>query len=613
MASNAYSYGSLGERWTVGDPTSKDRLDTARVKNDANRWTLEALVTDPDTTAGTPAALTLFNGTLGTTQSLGNDTAKVATTAFVKAAVDASTTAPGGTNTQVQYNNSGAFGGSATFTFATPTLTLFGPAGTGSASSSVLNLSTNELTVVDGDYLGRIDFQAPIATPDTDSRVVAAAIHAEADATFSSSVNTTDLVFSTATSGAVAERVRISDGGLTTTGTLNATGDTAAGDDAAMGYASADGLVLTGQGSTNDVTIKNDADADVIIIPTGTQYVGVGPMPQTPWSQLCVAGIKGSSSDPTAYGIAVHDTTSMAEGVGGVLMFNGNQTGTTLTTGAAIHAYKENGTAGNTSFSMCFNTRVNGSTNTEKMRINSIGNVFIQDTYTDFAFGGLIINQLTSDSEILSLKSLGDVAHSMTDLTEADTYGFIRKSEADSGGMDLCGVTEASRAIMLRGSVTVEVTSDTSSTYGAVRLNGEKWNGSTGTTALGSTGVIMSVDSAGTTRMLLKGDGTMHIANTTLVALDDEDDIGLVRAFQKASSKGVGLVMSKWDEVMKENEDDLRRVGVLSSESDFVIQQNFNSLIGGSVWQLYTKLQETKELYEDKIAALESRLMRLEA
>jgi hypothetical protein len=179
--------------------------------------------------------------------------------------------------------------------------------------------------------------------------------------------------------------------------------------------------------------------------------------------------------------------------------------------------------------------------------------------------------------------------------------------------MDLCGVTEASRAIMLRGSVTVEVTSDTSSTYGAVRLNGEKWNGSTGTTALGSTGVIMSVDSAGTTRMLLKGDGTMHIANTTLVALDDEDDIGLVRAFQKASSKGVGLVMSKWDEVMKENEDDLRRVGVLSSESDFVIQQNFNSLIGGSVWQLYTKLQETKELYEDKIAALESRLMRLEA
>jgi len=50
-------------------------------------------------------------------------------------------------------------------------------------------------------------------------------------------------------------------------------GDTSAGDAAAVGYTAAEGLILTGQGSTNDVTIKNDADADVIEIPTGTQNV----------------------------------------------------------------------------------------------------------------------------------------------------------------------------------------------------------------------------------------------------------------------------------------------------------------------------------------------------
>ena len=59
-------------------------------------------------------------------------------------------------------------------------------------------------------------------------------------------------------------------GDLIAAGTLQATGDTAAGDDAAIGYTSAEGLILTGQGSTNDVTIKNDADTDVIEIPTGT-------------------------------------------------------------------------------------------------------------------------------------------------------------------------------------------------------------------------------------------------------------------------------------------------------------------------------------------------------
>ena len=62
-------------------------------------------------------------------------------------------------------------------------------------------------------------------------------------------------------------------GDVTAGGTLNVTGDTAAGDDAAVGYTAAEGLILTGQGSTNDVTIKNDADADVIEIPTGTQQV----------------------------------------------------------------------------------------------------------------------------------------------------------------------------------------------------------------------------------------------------------------------------------------------------------------------------------------------------
>ena len=56
-------------------------------------------------------------------------------------------------------------------------------------------------------------------------------------------------------------------------GTVLVAGDTSAGDDAAIGYTSAEGLILTGQGTTNDVTIKNDADADVIEIPTGTVNV----------------------------------------------------------------------------------------------------------------------------------------------------------------------------------------------------------------------------------------------------------------------------------------------------------------------------------------------------
>ena len=61
--------------------------------------------------------------------------------------------------------------------------------------------------------------------------------------------------------------------GVITGGTLEATTDTAAGDNAAIGYTSAEGLILTGQGSTSDITLKNDADATVFTVPTGTDDI----------------------------------------------------------------------------------------------------------------------------------------------------------------------------------------------------------------------------------------------------------------------------------------------------------------------------------------------------
>jgi len=59
-------------------------------------------------------------------------------------------------------------------------------------------------------------------------------------------------------------------GDLTLPGKLTAAGDTAASDNASIGYTAAEGLILTGQGSSNDITIKNDADAVVAKVLTGT-------------------------------------------------------------------------------------------------------------------------------------------------------------------------------------------------------------------------------------------------------------------------------------------------------------------------------------------------------
>ena len=121
-------------------------------------------------------------------------------------------------------------------------------------------------------------------------------------------------------------------GGVLTGLTVEATGDTAAGDNAAIGYTAAEGLILTGQGSTNDVTIKNDADADVIEIPTGTTNVNVvghltpgtlntGIVVLTATDAITQAEHAGKTLSMAAAGAARTFTLPAATGTGNVYKF----------------------------------------------------------------------------------------------------------------------------------------------------------------------------------------------------------------------------------------------------------------------------------------------------
>ena len=58
-------------------------------------------------------------------------------------------------------------------------------------------------------------------------------------------------------------------GNVIVTGTVEPAGGTSAGDNAAIGYTSGEGLKLTGQGSAYDVTLLNDAAGTVFGVPTG--------------------------------------------------------------------------------------------------------------------------------------------------------------------------------------------------------------------------------------------------------------------------------------------------------------------------------------------------------
>ena len=96
-------------------------------------------------------------------------------------------------------------------------------------------------------------------------------------------------------------------GDINIAGTLLVAGDTAAGDDAAIGFTAAEGLILTGQGSTNDVTIKNDADTAVLQIPTGTTNVNLA-------GNLTVTGDLTVSGDDITMGTNTSGNLLIADG-----------------------------------------------------------------------------------------------------------------------------------------------------------------------------------------------------------------------------------------------------------------------------------------------------------
>ena len=92
-------------------------------------------------------------------------------------------------------------------------LRILGASADATTSTGKLLLATALTDINANDVMGKVDFQAPLEAGGTDAITIAASIQAVAQATFSSSVNATDLLFFTGHSEAATEKFRFTSQG----------------------------------------------------------------------------------------------------------------------------------------------------------------------------------------------------------------------------------------------------------------------------------------------------------------------------------------------------------------------------------------------------------------
>ena len=285
----------------------------------------------------------------------------------------------------------------------------------GVATPGKLLLSTAETTVVDGNKLGQIDFQAPVDSAGTDAILVGASIYAEADATFSASVNATELVFATGASEAAAEKMRITSDGKVGIGTTAPVTTWAAGVSAlALKGASGDnysvlelynhgtdanndylGIIDFGEGSNQNASIRAQRESATndafLTLWTNNQgsitekmrisasgLVGIGTT--APSSALHISAADVASSGTSNAQLHIRDTAAFSAAQNAGIAFEAEWQNGSFTQIAAINASRDSTSTGQYGGHLKFNIRTHGANVSEAMRILSDGKVGIGTT-----------------------------------------------------------------------------------------------------------------------------------------------------------------------------------------------------------------------------------------
>ena len=304
-----------------------------------------------------------------------------------------STGSIGGSNTQVQFNNSGSLGGSSGLTWDGSFLT----------TSSIKNSALTSGRVTYAGASGLLSDSANFVYDSSERLIVGAS---------SAAIGNRMEVVSNTGSQAIGIRGRVSDGAGVISWHPNASAT-----EYARIQSDSNSALMFGTGSSGTERMRI----------TSAGNVGIGTSSPSGKLQIDSANVDPSA---TANGITlINSTSSQATSNGGSISLGGVYTGSSITQFGYILGAKANSTDGNYAGYLSFGTRPNGDVSQERMRLDSSGNLGIG---------------ATSPVAKLHVKGSGTSG-------QVTASWILENSSSGTGGMDITGSAGASRWRFLYG------------------------------------------------------------------------------------------------------------------------------------------------------------------
>ena len=365
--------------------------------------------------------------------------------------------------------------------------------------------------------------------------------------------------------------------------------------------------------TSNDIDFRVESNAltHAFFIDGGTDHVSIGNS-STSLYTLDIkqnADFTGSDSD-TANEAPLRVTSTHSNGRGAIAVGGGNNNGVFNkgTNDLTIQGYNS------VTFDVSTTNDDKFGTKTERFRISSSGKLATgAETDPDVDAGGLTLNHGANDGKILTFKN-SDVAHSMTSIAEADTYGVIGKAGANDGGIQMVSMNDSGNvALQILGiSNGGEDTGKGTGDHGCVRIDAASRSG----TSLGTQGAnanMVTICNNNTVRFIFDAEGDFH-ADSGSTTFDTYEDAQLVRAYDLSHGKGV--IASKFDKFVQYNASDLTDAGLVGKVNNeynedgtkatpLINMSGFMRLHNGAIWQQYEKTERlANAMYELAKAAV---------